>query len=145
MRSGLRETKEVIRLSSSELNSSKKILVVEDNDVNRELMREILEMSSYEVLMAKDGEEGVSMAKEHKPDLILMDIQLPKIDGLQATRIIKADDSTGSIPVIALTAYAMKGDENIFLEAGCCAYIPKPISVLSFLEKIKTYLDTKPE
>lgn len=119
---------------------NKKILVVEDNDVNRELIREILEMSSYDVLMAEDGEQGVSMARGHKPDLILMDMQLPKIDGIEATKILKADAATKDIPIIALTAFAMKGDDDLFINAGCTAHIPKPISVIRFLETIKTYL-----
>lgn len=117
-----------------------KILIVEDNEVNRELFREILEMYSYEVVLAEDGEEGIEMAKAHKPDLILMDIQLPKIDGVQATKILKADDATKDIPIIALTAFAMKGDEEIFLEAGCATHITKPIAVLDFINAIKAYL-----
>lgn len=117
-----------------------KILIVEDNDVNRELFKDILEMNSYEVLLAEDGEKGIEMAQLHKPCLILMDIQLPKIDGLQATRILKADDATKHIPIIALTAFAMKGDEDIFIEAGCVAHITKPISVMSFINEIKTHL-----
>lgn len=118
----------------------KKILVVEDNDINRELMRDILGMQDYEVLLAVDGEEGVRFAKEHLPDLILMDIQLPKMDGLQATKILKTDAVTMHIPIIALTAFAMKGDEDTFIKAGCNAYISKPIAVSSFIETIKTYL-----
>ncbi len=117
----------------------KRVLVVEDNEVNRELVKEILEMQSYNVLLAVDGEEGIQIAKEQKPDLILMDIQLPKIDGLQAIRILKADDSTKDIPIIALTAFAMKGDEGIFLEAGCEAYIPKPISIKNFISTINSF------
>lgn len=118
----------------------KKILVVEDNDVNRELFRDILEMNSFNVLMAGDGEEGIRMAREHKPDLILMDIQLPKIDGLEAIKILKSENSTMNIPIIALTAFAMKGDEDVFLQAGCIGYIPKPIAVIEFIDKIKAYL-----
>lgn len=117
-----------------------KILIVEDNEVNRELFREILEMHSYEVVVAEDGEKGIEMAKAHKPDLILMDIQLPKIDGVQATKILKADDATKDIPIIALTAFAMKGDEEIFLEAGCATHITKPIAVLDFINAIKAHL-----
>lgn len=118
----------------------KKILVVEDNEINRELFKEILEMNSYDVLLAGDGETGVQMAKELRPDLILMDIQLPRMDGIQATKILKADPLTMDIPVIALTAFAMKADEDIFLEAGCTAHITKPISITSFLDTIKTHL-----
>lgn len=117
-----------------------RILIVEDNDVNRELFRDILEMNSYEVLLAEDGEQGIELARTHKPDLILMDIQLPKIDGLQATKVLKADEATKDIPIIALTAFAMKGDEEIFIDAGCAAHITKPISVLSFINEIKAHL-----
>lgn len=115
----------------------KRVLVVEDNELNRELVTDILDMHSYEVLIAKDGEEGIRVAKEQKPDLILMDIQLPKIDGLRAVRILKSDDSTKAIPIIALTAFALKGDEAVFLEAGCTDYIPKPVSIKNFINKIE--------
>lgn len=115
---------------------NKRILVVEDNETNRELVRDILDMLSYDVLLAKDGEEGIRVAIDEKPDLILMDIQLPKIDGLKAIKILKADASTRNIPIIALTAFAMKGDEDIFLEAGCMGYIPKPISLRNFIDTV---------
>lgn len=120
--------------------SAKKVLVVEDNEVNRELMKDILEMQDYTVLLAGDGEEGVRIAKEQIPDLILMDIQLPKMDGLKATELLRADAVTSNIPIIALTAFAMKGDEDIFIKAGMNAYISKPISIKSFLGTIKSYL-----
>ncbi len=118
----------------------KRILVIEDNEMNRELVSDILDMHSYDVLMAKDGEEGIRIAMEQKPDLILMDIQLPKMDGLQAIKILKADDSTKMIPVVALTAFALKGDEAMFLEAGCADYIPKPISISSFISTVERSL-----
>lgn len=119
---------------------AKKVLVVEDNEVNRELMKDILEMQDYTVLLAGDGEEGVRIAKEQIPNLILMDIQLPKMDGLKATELLRADAVTSNIPIIALTAFAMKGDEDIFIKAGMNAYISKPISIKSFLGTIKSYL-----
>lgn len=120
--------------------SGKKVLVVEDNEVNRELMKDILEMQGYNVLLAGDGEEGVRIATEQLPDLILMDIQLPKMDGLKATEILRANTVTSGIPIVALTAFAMKGDEDIFIRAGMNAYISKPISVKSFVSTIKSYL-----
>jgi len=118
----------------------KRVLIVEDNEINRELVSDLLDMLSYDVLIARDGEEGIRIAKEEKPDLILMDIQLPKIDGLQAVKILKSDDSTMMIPIIALTAFALKGDEAIFLEAGCTDYIPKPMSIRNFISTIERSL-----
>ncbi len=118
----------------------KRVLVVEDNEINRELVSDILDMLSYDVLTARDGEEGIRIAKDEKPDLILMDIQLPKIDGLQAVRILKSDDSTRMIPIIALTAFALKGDEAVFLEAGCADYIPKPMSIRNFISTVERSL-----
>ncbi len=119
----------------------KKILIVEDNELNMKLFNDLLEAHGYETVQTKEGLLALEMAREHKPDLILMDIQLPEISGVQVTRDIKADKDIASIPVIAVTAFAMKGDEEKILESGCEAYISKPITVMSFLETVRKYLD----
>ena len=117
----------------------KTVLVVEDNDINMKLLHDVLEVHGYNVLQAKDGMEGWRIAREHRPDLILMDIQLPSISGLEATKRLKADETLKSIPVIAITAFAMAGDKEKFLEGGCDAYIPKPISVPNFLQTVERF------
>ncbi len=118
----------------------KKILIVEDNELNMKLFHDLLEVHGYTTLQTKDGREALQLAREHRPDLILMDIQLPEVSGLEVTKWIKADDELKSIPVIAVTAFAMKGDEEKIRSGGCEAYIAKPISVDSFLETIQTVL-----
>lgn len=105
----------------------KKILVIEDNPVNLELVTDLLEVAGYEILQASSAEEGIETARADNPDLILMDVRLPRMDGLTATGILKADAATRHITIIALTAQAMKGDEQRALEAGCDAYLSKPI------------------
>lgn len=117
-----------------------KILLVEDNEMNRDMLSRRLERKGYEVEIAIDGQEGVQKAKSLKPDLILMDMSLPIIDGWEATRQIKAEQSTKSIPVIALTAHAMADDRTKALEAGCDDYDTKPIELPRLLEKITTAL-----
>ena len=117
----------------------KTVLVVEDNDINMKLLHDVLEVQGYNVLQAKDGMEGWRIAREHRPDLILMDIQLPSISGLEATKRLKADETLKSIPVIAITAFAMAGDKEKFLEGGCDAYIPKPISIPNFLQTVERF------
>ena len=121
----------------------KTILIVEDEPKNLKLLRDLLQRFGYEILEASDGEQGVKSAGEKMPDLILMDIMMPKMDGLEATRIIKADIKTKHIPVIALTSYAMKGDREKTIEAGCDGYIAKPIDIKEFLKTIETYLTVK--
>ena len=118
----------------------KKILIVEDNELNMKLFHDLLDVHGYTTLQTKDGREALQLAREHRPDLILMDIQLPEVSGLEVTKWIKADDDLKSIPVIAVTAFAMKGDEEKIRSGGCEAYIAKPISVNSFLETIQTVL-----
>jgi len=118
----------------------KKILIVEDNELNMKLFHDLLEVHGYTTLQTKDGREALLLAREHRPDLLLMDIQLPEVSGLEVTKWIKADDELKSIPVIAVTAFAMKGDEEKIRSGGCEAYIAKPISVNSFLETIQTVL-----
>jgi two-component system cell cycle response regulator DivK len=121
----------------------KTILIVEDEPRNLKLLRDLLQRFGYEILEASDGEQGVKSAGEKMPDLILMDIMMPKMDGLEATRIIKADTKTKHIPIIALTSYAMKGDREKTIEAGCDGYIAKPIDIKEVLKTIETYLTVK--
>ncbi|MCH8137454.1 MAG: response regulator [Proteobacteria bacterium] len=116
---------------------SKKVLIVEDNELNLKLFRDLLEAHGYETLQTKDGMEVMQLARDHKPNLILMDIQLPEVSGLEVTKWIKQDEELKSIPVIAVTAFAMKGDEEKIREGGCEAYIAKPISVTNFIEVIE--------
>jgi two-component system cell cycle response regulator DivK len=118
----------------------KTILIVEDNDLNMKLFHDLLHARGYQVLQSREGVRGFQMAREFRPDLIVMDIQLPAISGLEVTRWLKEDPDLASIPVVAVTAFAMKGDENRIREGGCEAYIAKPISVASFLETIARLL-----
>ncbi len=118
----------------------KVILIVEDDPLSLELFRDLLEVSGYTTLEATDGRQGVELAKEKKPDLILMDIQLPVMDGLEATRILKADPATKDIPIVALTAYAMGEEEERIRHADFDGYITKPIHIQEFLEEVAQYL-----
>ena len=118
-----------------------KILLVEDNEMNRDMLSRRLERKAYEVIIAIDGQAGVNMASSESPDLILMDLSLPVIDGWEATRQIKANPTTQSIPVIALTAHAMAGDEQKALQAGCDDYDTKPVNFQRLLGKIETLLN----
>ena len=119
---------------------SKKILIVEDNELNMKLFHDLLDAQGYETLQTREGLQALALAREHRPDLILMDIQLPEVSGLEVTKWIKEDDDLRAIPVIAVTAFAMKGDEERIRQGGCEAYISKPISVPRFIETIKSYL-----
>jgi two-component system cell cycle response regulator DivK len=116
---------------------SRKILVVEDGDDNRRILRDLLSMAGYNVIEAHDGAESVVKAAEHKPDLILMDIQMPVMDGYAATRLIKADPALKAIPVIAVTSYALSGDEEKARTAGCDGYVAKPFSPRQMLAKVR--------
>ena len=118
-----------------------RILYVEDNFQNKRLVRKILTARGYNVLEADDGLTGVEVARKELPDLILMDISLPGIDGVEATQRIKAHADTTAIPIVALTANAMRGDRERFIAAGCDDYLPKPISTSELLEMIRKYLD----
>jgi len=118
----------------------KTILVVEDNELNMKLVRGLIKIGKYGMLEAIDAESGIEQIREQRPDLVLMDIQLPGMDGLSATKIIKKDPSLKDIPVVALTSYAMQGDEEKALAAGCSGYIAKPIDTRKFLETIAQYL-----
>ena len=117
-----------------------RILLVEDNEMNRDMLSRRLERRDFEVLIAVDGREGVEKAGCELPDLILMDMSLPEIDGWEATRLLKGDDKTSSIPVIALTAHAMAGDREKALEAGCDDYDSKPVDFKRLLSKIEALL-----
>ena len=117
-----------------------KILLVEDNEMNRDMLSRRLERKGFDVVMAVDGQAGVEMASTESPDLILMDLSLPVIDGWEATRRIKSDAATQRIPVIALTAHAMAGDEQKALEAGCDDYDSKPVNLNRVLEKMGKFL-----
>ena len=120
--------------------SNKKILVVEDTEDNRQILRDLLGMAGYDMIEAHDGAEGVSQATEHKPDLILMDIQMPVMDGYEATRQIKANPELKAIPILAVTSYALSGDEQKTRDAGCDAYIAKPYSPRQMLAKVREIL-----
>lgn len=119
---------------------AKSVLIVEDNELNMKLFNDLLEANGYEIIQTRNGLEALDLARAHKPDLILMDIQLPEVSGLEVTKWIKEDDELREIPVIAVTAFAMKGDEERIRQGGCEAYISKPISVAKFIETIKYYL-----
>ncbi|HEV2097519.1 MAG TPA: response regulator [Stellaceae bacterium] len=118
----------------------RKVLIVEDNALNMKLFNDLLMAHGYDTLQSKDGVEALAIARLHHPDLILMDIQLPEVSGLQVTKWIKEDKSICMIPVIAVTAFAMKGDKEKMRDGGCEDYIAKPISVTSFIQTIKRFL-----
>jgi two-component system cell cycle response regulator DivK len=128
---------------------TKTVLIVEDNELNMKLFRDLLEAHGIATLETRNGMEVLEIARTKKPDLILMDIQLPEVSGLDVTKWLKGDEALKSIPVIAVTAFAMKGDEEKIRQGGCEDYISKPISVSRFLEVIQTYLnkpaETEPE
>jgi two-component system cell cycle response regulator DivK len=119
----------------------KTVLIVEDNELNMKLFGDLLEAHGYATLKTGNGIEAIELARAHHPNLIIMDIQLPEVSGLDVTRWLKEDEDLRSIPVIAVTAFAMKGDEERIREGGCEAYLSKPISVAKFLETVRTYLN----
>jgi two-component system cell cycle response regulator DivK len=119
---------------------SKTILVVEDQEDNRQILRDLLGANDYDMLEAENGEEALAAVRMQRPDLILMDIQLPVLDGYEATRRLKADPATKSIPIIVVTSYALSGDETKARESGCDAYVTKPYSPRALLAKIKEFL-----
>ncbi len=116
------------------------ILIVDDDTQNRKLFRDLLQIKGYHTLEAVNGQQGVELAKSKEPDLILMDVQMPVMSGLEATKILKADDDTKNIPILSVTAYAMKGDEEKIREAGFDGYITKPVDIKEFLTTIAKYL-----
>ena len=120
--------------------TGKTVLIVEDNELNMKLFHDLLEAHGYDTLQTRDGVEALKIAREHKPDLILMDIQLPEVSGLEVAKWIKEDANLRAIPIVAVTAFAMKGDEEKIRQGGCEAYIAKPISVAKFLETVERFL-----
>lgn len=119
---------------------AKRVLIVEDNELNMKLFNDLLEAQNYETIQTSNGLEALDLARQHRPDLVLMDIQLPEISGLEVTKWLKEDEELSRIPVIAVTAFAMKGDEERIRQGGCEAYISKPIAVRQFIETVRSYL-----
>ena len=119
---------------------AKTVMIVEDNELNMKLFHDLLDAHGYKTLQTRNGIEALKIAREQRPDLILMDIQLPEVSGLEVTRWLKDDEELREIPVIAVTAFAMKGDEQRIRQGGCEAYISKPISIGTFLETVRRYL-----
>ncbi len=120
---------------------NKSILVIEDNELNMKLVKGLIKIGKYHMLEAGDAESGIQIIREQRPDLVLMDLQLPGMDGLSATKVIKKDPTLKDIPIVALTSYAMQGDEERALEAGCTGYIAKPIDTRKFLETISKFFN----
>lgn len=121
-------------------DAAKTVLIVEDNELNMKLFHDLLDAHGYRTIQTRNGLDALSLAREHKPDLVLMDIQLPEVSGLEVTRWLKEDDELSGIPVVAVTAFAMKGDEERIRSGGCEAYVSKPISVTLFLETVRKYI-----
>jgi len=119
--------------------SPKTVLIVEDNELNMKLFHDLLDAHGYRTVQTRSGLDALALAREHRPDVILMDIQLPEVSGLEVTRWLKDDDALRDIPVIAVTAFAMKGDEDRIRSGGCQAYISKPISVMTFLDTVRRF------
>lgn len=119
---------------------AKTVLIVEDNELNMKLFRDLLDAHGYATLQTRDGMQALALARAHRPDLILMDIQLPEVSGLEVTKWLKEDDELRDIPIVAVTAFAMKGDEERIREGGCEAYISKPISVALFLDTVRRFI-----
>ena len=120
--------------------AAQSVLIVEDNELNMKLFNDLLAAHGYRTIQTRNGFEALELARKHRPDLILMDIQLPEVSGLEVTRWLKDDDELCRIPIVAVTAFAMKGDEERIRSGGCEAYISKPISVMSFLETIRRFI-----
>jgi two-component system cell cycle response regulator DivK len=119
----------------------KRVMIVEDNDLNMKLFHDLLDAHSYEIIQTRNGMDALDLARKHRPHLILMDIQLPEVSGLDVTRWLKEDTELCAIPVIAVTAFAMKGDEERIREGGCEAYISKPISVVGFIKTVREFVE----
>src|SRR3982750_1565630 len=119
---------------------AKTVLIVEDNELNMKLFHDLLDAHGYKTIQTRDGLEALDLARKHRPDLILMDIQLPEVSGLEVTKWLKEDETLKAIPVIAVTAFAMKGDEEKIREGGCEAFFSKPISVTSFLDTVSRFI-----
>jgi two-component system, cell cycle response regulator DivK len=125
---------------TAESDASKSILIVEDNELNMKLFHDLLNAHGYQTIQTRNGLDALALAREHRPDLVLMDIQLPEVSGLEVTRWLKDDDDLRDIPVIAVTAFAMRGDEERIRAGGCEAYLSKPISVALFLDTIAKHI-----
>jgi two-component system cell cycle response regulator DivK len=121
-------------------SASKTILIVEDNELNMKLFHDLLDAHGYATLQTRHGMEALRLARQHRPDLIIMDIQLPEVSGLEVTKWLKDDEELRSIPVIAVTAFAMKGDEERIRSGGCEAYLAKPISIGSFIDTVRQFI-----
>ena len=119
---------------------AKTVLIVEDNELNMKLFHDLLEAHGYNTVATRNGIEALDLARKHRPDLILMDIQLPEVSGLEVTKWIKDDPELHRIPVVAVTAFAMRGDEERILQGGCEAYLSKPISIARFMETVRRFL-----
>ena len=132
------KTKDMLGVPTS--SATKRILVVEDNELNMKLLNDVLEAHGYNVLSTGEGAVAVAWARQYRPDLILMDLQLPDMSGLDVTRQLKADEDTASIPIVAVTAFAMAGDEKKALDHGCDAYVAKPIDLRNFLDLIAGFI-----
>ena len=119
----------------------KRVMIVEDNELNMKLFHDLLEAHGYAAIQTRNGKDALELARKHRPHLILMDIQLPEVSGLEVTRWLKEDAGLCTIPVIAVTAYAMKGDEERIRQGGCEAYISKPISVIGFIQTVRNFVE----
>ncbi|WP_082072952.1 response regulator [Hyphomicrobium sp. 99] len=120
--------------------TTRSVLIVEDNELNMKLFNDLLVAHGYKTIQTRNGFDALELARKHRPDLILMDIQLPEVSGLEVTRWLKDDDTLREIPIVAVTAFAMKGDEERIRSGGCEAYISKPISVMAFLETVRKFI-----
>lgn len=127
-------------LASSASSPNRRVLVVEDNEMNSKLFRDLLQAHGYETLMTKDGLDALRLARQHRPALILMDIQLPEVSGMEVIRWLKQDAELRDIPVIAVTAFAMRGDEEKMRAGGCAGYLPKPISVERLMGAVRQFI-----
>jgi two-component system cell cycle response regulator DivK len=123
-------------------SAPKRILIVEDNELNLKLLHDILEAHGYSIIATGEGEQGLALARDYRPDLILMDLQLPDISGLDAVRQLKQHEETRNIPIVAVTAFAMVGDERKALMGGCDAYVAKPIALRDFLDMVERFIGT---
>jgi two-component system cell cycle response regulator DivK len=130
----------VERRSADARLAARSVLIVEDNELNMKLFNDLLVANGYRTIQTRSGFEALELARKHRPNLIVMDIQLPEVSGLEVTRWLKDDDELCRIPIVAVTAFAMKGDEERIRSGGCEAYISKPISVMSFLETIRKFI-----
>jgi two-component system cell cycle response regulator DivK len=131
-------------LDNPPAHSPKTVLIVEDNALNLKLLYDILEYHGYVLLTTGRGEQAIVITRQHRPDLILMDIQLPDITGMEAARRLKADDQTRAIPIIAVTAFAMSGDRAMVLASGCDDYVAKPFNVVEFIKLVERYTKRNP-